>query len=45
MSEKEKLILEIKKQIELLKQEITDKRVILSTLIEQLTQMEEGNNQ
>ncbi len=45
MSEKEKLILEIKKQIELLKQEITDKRVILSALIEQLTEMEEENNQ
>lgn len=45
MSEKEKLILEIKKQIELLKQEIADKRVILSTLIEQLTEMEEENNE
>lgn len=44
MNEKEKLILEIKKQIEILKQEIADKRVILSNLIEELTEIEENNN-
>lgn len=44
MNEKEKLILEIKKQIEILKQEIADKRIILSDLIEELTAIEDNNN-
>lgn len=44
MNEKEKIILEIKKQIEILKQEIADKRIILSDLIEELTEIEENNN-
>lgn len=44
MNEKEKIILEIKKQIEILKQEIADKRIILSDLIEELTEIEESNN-
>lgn len=40
MNEKEKLIEEAKKQIEILKQEIRDKELVLSNLIEELDNIE-----
>ena len=44
MSEKEQLIIEIKKQIELLKQEIKDKKKVLDSLLQQLDDIEENEN-
>ena len=44
MSEKEQLIIEIKKQIELLKQEIKDKKKVLDSLLQQLDDIEENDN-
>ena len=41
MNETEQLIIETKKQIELLKQEIKDKRIVLDSLIQQLNDIEE----
>lgn len=41
MNDKEKLIEEAKKQIEILKQEIRDKELVLSNLIEQLDSMDD----
>lgn len=43
MSDKEKLIEELKKQIETIKQEIRDKELVLSSLIEQLENMDNNN--
>jgi uncharacterized coiled-coil protein SlyX len=40
MSDKEKMIEELRKQIAIIKQEIRDKELVLSSLIEQLENMD-----
>lgn len=45
MNETEQLIIETKKQIEILKQEIKDKRIVLDSLIQKLNDIEEDEQE